>query len=109
MQTCLSSWKFAAPQASVLRHSKQTAETKRKHHFRTAVLVARTVLPHLWSANQQVAQHERSRLEVLEEGAGGVRLPFLTETKCLPTVARELCLTSCLDPSPTPATSAKVV
>ena len=33
MQTCLTSWKFAALQASVLKHSKPTAETKTKHHL----------------------------------------------------------------------------
>ncbi len=45
-----------------------------------SVLVSRTVLPHLWHVNQQAAQHKWSRLEVLEEGAGGVRLPYSTKS-----------------------------
>ena len=61
------------------------------------MLIARTVLPHLWSANQQADQHGRSRLEVYKEGAGCVRLPHLTKAKRLPAVASEVCLTSNLD------------
>ena len=62
------------------------SKTKRSRESTISVLVTCTVLPHLWCVHQQAAQHTWSRLEVLEEVAGGVKLPFSTKATCLPAV-----------------------